>query len=220
METTLFPVEALPTCVTNCGPLYDANGACVPPGAEPGTPETYNTCFCNDPRLAPFKTGTGGVCDAACPQAADLSSIQAWYTDFCATATGDGENGAPTGTETGTGTARPGSSGGSQGGGGGGSWLDNHYQWVIFLVVMVVGIVGIWIGACVWRRRYLRKKDRQYALTTHLARSTESGGALPNADTAGSKHAPGASMFEPAPISSAGVLEEKKKKKWIVKERT
>lgn len=42
--------------------------------------------------------------------------------------------------------------------------LSNHWQWVIFLVVMVVGIAGIWIGACIWRRRYLRKRDRQTTL--------------------------------------------------------
>lgn len=29
------------------------------------------------------------------------------------------------------------------------------------LVVLVVGIAGIWIGACIWRRRYLKRKDRQ-----------------------------------------------------------
>lgn len=32
------------------------------------------------------------------------------------------------------------------------------------LVVLVVGIAGIWVGACVWRRRHLRKKDRQVTL--------------------------------------------------------
>ncbi|KJR83712.1 uncharacterized protein SPSK_00164 [Sporothrix schenckii 1099-18] len=42
--------------------------------------------------------------------------------------------------------------------------IATHYQWVIFVVVMVVGITSLWIGACVWHRRYLRKKDRQYAL--------------------------------------------------------
>lgn len=86
---------------------------------------------------------------------------------------------------------------------------------------MVVAIVGIWIGACVWRRRYLRKKDRQYALGANLAHATESGRVVPNASSAGSIHVPASGMFDPAPISSAGVYgEEKSKKKWIVKERT
>lgn len=27
------------------------------------------------------------------------------------------------------------------------------------LVILVVGIAGIWIGACIWRRRYLRNRE-------------------------------------------------------------
>lgn len=53
--------------------------------------------------------------------------------------------------------------------------MSSHWQWVIFIVVMVVGIAGIWIGAAIWRRHYLRKKDRQYALGKNLAARTGSG---------------------------------------------
>lgn len=90
---------------------------------------------------------------------------------------------------------------------------------------MVVAIVGIWVGACIWRRRYLRKKDRQYALGRNLAHATESGRVVPNASNAGSLHVPGAGFFQPAPLSAARVYEDhekprKEKKKWVVKERT
>jgi hypothetical protein len=94
---------------------------------------------------------------------------------------------------------------------------------------MVVGITGIWIGACVWRRRYLARKDRQYALGKNLAHATASGRIVPNASQAGSIHVPSAGIFQPAPIASAGVYgaaaekhrqPPKEKKKWIVKERT
>jgi cytoskeletal protein RodZ len=101
--------------------------------------------------------------------------------------------------------------------------LSSHYQWVIFLVIMVVAIVGIWVGACVWRKRYLRNRDRQYALGTNLAHATESGRVIPNSGNPGDLQAPGAGMFDPAPISSAGVYNEKpkkEKKKWVVKHRT
>jgi hypothetical protein len=95
---------------------------------------------------------------------------------------------------------------------------------VIFLVIMVVAIVGIWVGACVWRRRYLRRKDRVYALGTHQARATESGRVVPNAGSAGSIHVPAAGMFDPAPISSAGVYgddaEKPKKKNWLSRHRS
>jgi hypothetical protein len=90
---------------------------------------------------------------------------------------------------------------------------------------MVVAIVGIWVGACIWRRRYLRKKDRVYALGTNLARATESGRVVPNGgSSAGSVHVPGPGMFDPAPISSAAVYDEEekaqKKKKWTLRNRS
>ena len=91
--------------------------------------------------------------------------------------------------------------------------LSNHYQWVIFLVIMVVAIVGIWVGACVWRKRYMRKRDRQYALGTNLAHATESGRVVPNDSNQGSIHVPAAGMFQPAPIESAGVYGEKPERK-------
>ncbi|KAK3329838.1 hypothetical protein B0H66DRAFT_39287 [Apodospora peruviana] len=217
MDPTFFPINALPTCVTACGKLYDANGACAPAGAQPTADlATKENCFCNNQQLAPWKSGTAGVCDAACPQPADLSSIQSWFTSFCA------NKGAAQTTTGAAGSSMTASS--SNNGGGGGTWLSTHYQWVIFLVIMVVAIVGIWIGACIWRRRYLRKKDRQYALGRNLAHATESGRVVPNASNAGSLHVPGAGMFTAAPLSAAGVYDQEKvkkaKKKWVVKERT
>ncbi|KAK5658893.1 hypothetical protein OQA88_1707 [Cercophora sp. LCS_1] len=191
--TTVFDPATLPTCLPNCGILYDVNGACAAQGVA----------------------NIEGVCAPGVCQPAELGSIQGWYTSFCA-------NQAQTQPTT-TGKAGTGNSNNNNGGGGGGDWLSNHYQWVIFLVIMVVGIVGIWVGACVWRKRYLRKKDRQYALGTNLAHATESGRVVPNSSNAGSLHVPGAGMFTPAPISSAGVYNEKpkkEKKKWIVRERT
>lgn len=39
------------------------------------------------------------------------------------------------------------------------------------IVVLVVGIAAIWVGACVWRRRYVRRRDRLSLMT---------GGGKPN----------------------------------------
>ncbi|KAJ3580195.1 hypothetical protein NPX13_g377 [Xylaria arbuscula] len=41
---------------------------------------------------------------------------------------------------------------------------STHVNWIVFIVVVVVAIVGIWTGACIWRRKYLKKKDRLYEL--------------------------------------------------------
>ncbi|KAK0748337.1 hypothetical protein B0T21DRAFT_20979 [Apiosordaria backusii] len=215
MEVSLIPEGQLPACVKECGVLYDVNGACVPPAAPRADTSVYNSCFCNDPRLAAWKTGTTGVCSNAC--ASDPSSytkIQQWFSGYCANVqpTAAGQT-----TGTSTATARP-----AENNGGGGTWIETHYQWVIFLVIMVVAIVGIWVGACIWRKRYLRKKDRQYALGANLAHATESGRVVANESNAGSIHRPSAGMFEPAPLSAARVYDEKPKdkKRWIVKERT
>jgi hypothetical protein len=204
--TTVFPTQSLPACATACGPLYDVNGACATATAAA---DVLQSCFCGDARLAPFSTGTAGVCDNACAATpTDLASIQAWYTGYCnAAATTTGTAATSTGTAVGSKDQ------------GGGSWVDNHYQWIIFLVIIVVAIVGIWIGACFWRRSYLRKRDRRYALGNNLAHTTESGQVVPNDGV----HVPGATTFSPAPITEATVFDDKPqktKKKWTVKERT
>jgi|SRR4051812_40614463 hypothetical protein len=32
------------------------------------------------------------------------------------------------------------------------------------LIVIIIAIVGGWVGACIWRRAYLRKKERQFEM--------------------------------------------------------
>lgn len=170
-STTIPPFQdpaVFPACAINCPPLYDANGACVPPNVPVGNPDTYDSCFCSHGAVAPFSVGVSGVCDAACGPDG-LSSIADWFRDLCDVEDGGGATGttstttggAASTTTTGGSSDSDGSGGNSGDGGGGGDWLSNHWQWVIMLVVLVVGIAGIWIGACLWRRRYLKKKDRQ-----------------------------------------------------------
>ena len=100
------------------------------------------------------------------------------------------------------------------------------------LAVLVVGITGIWIGACIWRRRYLRKKDRQnilgqkhsgsasnpswgpsaensYGMTGNVRDSTRSNGPL-----MGGGRGPVSAFEEEKPNRGNKV------KKWIVNERT
>lgn len=120
--------------------------------------------------------------------------------------------------------------------------LSNHWQWVIFLVIMVVAIVGIWVGACIWRRRYLRKKDRQFSLGQKHSGSAShpswGPGVGPDAppgeappvgyDSQRNSHAiltasTGGAPMPPATLESGTATPEKPskgKKKWIVKQRT
>lgn len=73
----------LPSCASQCGPLSDVQGACVPPV----TSTADSSCFCGDSRLTPFLQGTSGVsqvCGASsCTSTTDLQTIEAWYENYC-----------------------------------------------------------------------------------------------------------------------------------------
>jgi hypothetical protein len=83
----LIPFDTLPECAKLCGKLFDVNGFCVPPANPGATDEEMKQCFCEDPRLAGFKTGTSGVCDPPCTGSDNkedtLREIQKWYAGFC-----------------------------------------------------------------------------------------------------------------------------------------
>ncbi|KAI0482510.1 hypothetical protein GGR56DRAFT_191191 [Xylariaceae sp. FL0804] len=155
--TTIVPFSTLPACAAECGPLYDANGACVPPNVATAPVATYDACFCSYAALQPFSTTTGVVCPNACTtDAGGLGSIQAWFTSLCnAKGVATSSSASATGTSSGS---------GKSGNAGNGDWLSTHWQWVIMIVIVVVGIASIWTGACIWRRKYLKKKDRLYEL--------------------------------------------------------
>ncbi|KAL6693999.1 hypothetical protein J3F84DRAFT_378323 [Trichoderma pleuroticola] len=160
--TTIVPFgnrALLPACAAGCGHLYDANGACVPPAIPTNSPAVYTSCFCYDSRLTAFSTTTAGVCDNACTAEPNgLASITSWYHSICnvknvvapsSTSTvSSSSSGSPSGSKGPQRTDPP-----------GGDWISTHYQWVIMLVILVVGIAGIWIGACIWRRRYVRRRE-------------------------------------------------------------
>jgi hypothetical protein len=47
--------------------------------------------------------------------------------------------------------------------------MDTHWKWVVFLVVVTIGIIAIWVGAYFLRRRYLRKKEREIEMRPPVA---------------------------------------------------
>ncbi|KAH7312451.1 hypothetical protein B0I35DRAFT_56612 [Stachybotrys elegans] len=233
--TTIPPftnTEILPSCATLCGPLYDANGACVPPGGPPGDDAAYTACFCSHQAVNRLSTVADDVCNGVCPEAG-MTSIANWFRDICSVGNNDNGNGNNGGNNNGnqaSTSTRGGSSSGSNGSvnnGGGGDWLSNHWQWVIMLVILVVGITGIWVGACIWRRRYLRKRDRQATLTQKQSGSANHPSWGPDAAaaaTAGTGNSAGPGIFMPGTAAADGNYEEKttqsRVKKWLVSERT
>lgn len=133
--TTVVPFASLPSCAVRCGPLYDANGACVPPAAAQADETTYDSCFCKYDSLQPFSKGTSGVCDSACTDnAAGLSSIQGWFTSFCAKAAT-----ATTSSSSSTSTSTSGSSSSNSGGGDWYVFLKWHFDLPQILISNIIG---------------------------------------------------------------------------------
>ncbi|KAF6822603.1 integral membrane protein [Colletotrichum plurivorum] len=217
--TTLMPFAQLPACAQNCGVLFDANGACVPPAAPETNEATYENCFCSFGALQPWKSGPTGVCEYANCDAAGFSSIQGWFTSMCNAVEGVTQTSSSSSATGSSGSSR--GSSGSSNSGNGGDWLSNHWRWVVMLVILVVAIAGIWVGACIWRRRYLRRKDRMYELGKHAHKGPSGiiAGSGVNVNQQGLHSEPGS--FMPGP--PAAVYEEKpskEKKRWIVNQRT
>lgn len=90
------------------------------------------------------------------------------------------------------------------------------------LVVLVVAIAGIWIGACIWRRKYLKKKDRQ----TSLGQKHSGSASRPSwGPTVTGSESATPMAFNAGRDAEQGVIPEKprktkQKKKWTVTQRT
>ncbi|KAI1124971.1 hypothetical protein F5Y10DRAFT_248238 [Nemania abortiva] len=202
-STTIVPFQSLPSCAVNCGPLYDANGACVPPVNTATDESSWDTCFCDYSSLQSLKSGASDICNGNC-DSQGLSSIQSWFTSFCNEA-------AATTASTATSTSTAGSSSGKNQGGG--NWASTHVNWIVFIVVVVVAIIGIWTGACIWRRKYLKKKDRLYELGKGLPSTVavNTQGNLVGSDARDSTISNGPGLFMSGP-GGAGIDQQEKRR--------
>jgi len=146
-------VSSLATSLTVCSDV-------CPEGQSMGLIQDWFRTTCNiadssDPNGSPEDDTTGG----------DTSTGDDTTTgDDTSNSDGTGTTGNDRGgTQGGNGgaNARPTTTGTADYSNTGGDWLSNHWQWIVMLVVLTVAIVGIWVGACIWRRRYLKKKEHQ-----------------------------------------------------------
>lgn len=84
--------------------------------------------------------------------------------------------------------------------------------------MVVVAIIGIWSGACIWRRKYLKKKDRLYelgkGLPSSIAVNTQGNlvGTGVNARDSAISNSPG--MFMSGSDDVAAGQPEKPRSKW------
>lgn len=224
--TTIVPFadrNKLPACAVSCKALYDANANCVPPIIPSGPVSGYESCFCINQNVAALSTATDAVCNDVCSaESGGQASVASWFGSLCHV--------SATGGTTKTTTTTKGSTSGSTGSGSSnksGDWISNHWQWVIMLVVLIVVIAGVWIGACIWRRRYLRRKDRQTSLGQKQSGSASRPSWGPGAAVAAGVRASDSAVPmtysnnpEAAYPSFESAEKPKQKKKWTVTSRT
>lgn len=112
--------------------------------------------------------------------------------------------------------------------------ISNHWQWVVMIAVLIVAIAGIWVGACIWRRRYLKRKDRQstWGQKQSGSNSRPSWGpgehenqtaSRPNMNSVAPSddhRGPGVFMEDGEAQRGSPVEEKSNKKRWLSKERT
>lgn len=94
------------------------------------------------------------------------------------------------------------------------------------LVVLVVAIAGIWVGACIWRRRYIKRKDRQTSLGQKQSGSVSHPSWGPGAAAAaapgvyGSEAPRDQGVFSPSHVAAPSEKNGKSRKKLSISGRT
>ncbi|KAF2099063.1 hypothetical protein NA57DRAFT_76299 [Rhizodiscina lignyota] len=185
---TVLDSSKLPSCYTQCQPLTQANGACVPPAAPVTDQGTYQSCFCASQFLvALYSSPTLQNC-AAC-SASDQSQIQTWYESLChggvvvtpaggqtqTTTASSSTQGAVTTT---TGAASAATSGSESGLSSNNPapkpWFSTHWKWVVLLIVVVLAFIffmtlGFWL-----KRRNRHRRDNQRFSGTGQLRNANS----------------------------------------------
>jgi hypothetical protein len=99
-----------------------------------------------------------------------------------------------------------------------------HYKWVIMLIILAIGITLTWVLSCVLRKRYLRKKEKEYEMRPPVAWGPHQLQGNTPGFTAGlgSKNGKGKGKVVHASVRAASpeFNEKKAKQKWVVTERT
>ncbi|KAJ9265183.1 hypothetical protein DTO212C5_6857 [Paecilomyces variotii] len=172
-SVTLLPSAAsdtFPACALTCQTLEQAQGSCVPPAAPVTNKATYVSCFCQSTLLTQLRSSPASVCTAC--SAADAQTLEQWYNNFCATG-GDVQT-----TTTSTSTAATNAAATTTAAThvksypSPPSWISTHYQWVIMIIVLAVGLTAIALAGMWLKRRYDAKRPGLYHGDTSTADGT------------------------------------------------
>jgi len=175
----LLAAQGLPACAQTCTLLNNAAQACS--GTASANQATWS-CFCQSGYLTGLYSSPSGICDAFCTDPAQNQQVMTWYTGNCGTDNGasehadDGSGGqtttaaaAPTTTSAATPatTTRAATSASSSAGAQTanrtqaeeGSWWDNHWKWIVMVIVLAIALSIIAILATWFKKRHDRKRD-------------------------------------------------------------
>ncbi|KAE8395167.1 hypothetical protein BDV23DRAFT_146273 [Aspergillus alliaceus] len=173
-DTNLIPSAAsdsFPSCALSCPVLQQAQSACIPPNAPGNGRSTYVSCFCQSSLISQLHVSADGTCADTCTNPADRSTLKTWYSDFCSSG-GSKDTATQTtsaaSTSTSTSTSAPKSQNNYPAPK---SWWSTHYQWVIMVIVLIVGFGAIAVGG-VWLKR---RHDAKYPNLYHAGSGSNSG---------------------------------------------
>lgn len=159
---------AFPSCAVNCSLLQQAQTECAD-----NDHATIASCFCQSSLIDQLHSSPDGVCDQVCT-ASDRALLHAWYGRYCSKNTKrDSVSALETPLEDtkmapsqNFSTLKP---------RGGGDWWSTHYQWIIMVIVLIIGftiltVLGVWLK---------RRHDAKYPHLYHGG-SRDSSGLLLN----------------------------------------
>ncbi|EME38192.1 hypothetical protein DOTSEDRAFT_92651 [Dothistroma septosporum NZE10] len=170
----------LPACAQSCPLLVQAAQAC---SATNTATQSNWVCFCQSAYLNTLRSSAVGICDSVCTNPTDNAQVSTWYNSNCGSDNGASEHasdgnagGAASSTVAGTtaatasGTSRasatrtPKSSSAANTSGSAtkhvGTWWEEHYQWIIMLIVLAILLPVIGFGAVWLKNRHERKMDQ------------------------------------------------------------
>lgn len=172
--------QGLPACAQSCTLLNQAAQACN--GVASANQNTW-ACFCQSGYLKTLYSSPSGICDAFCTDPAQNQQVMTWYQTNCGSDNGASEhpdNGSggqttvvitststsanPAAPTTATRGAASTASSGAQTGNRKqpeeGSWWDNHWKWIVMVIVLAIALAAIAILATWLKKRHYRKRDQ------------------------------------------------------------
>lgn len=191
-QGAIIPTTAsstFPGCALSCAQLLQAQNTCLPPNQPQSSQLVYDQCFCNSPFLSAFATTPDATCVAECQIEADRQVLRAWFQNFCAqvangndpttttstvpagtpviaTSTISITSGTLAATVTATGSASTPSHAPQ-------SWIQGHWQWVLMLAILAIGLTGLAFLAVWLKRRHRRKVEARRAVASGFTQDPE-----------------------------------------------